>query len=140
MKLNTYLLFNGNCEEAIKSYEKCFGGKIIAMLTYGGTPAEKHVPAELRTKIMHARLDVGDQMLLASDCPPDQFFPPKGFSVSIGVDKPEEAERLFHALEDGGNVTMPIGPTFWSARFGMLTDRFGIPWMINCTQTAGKSA
>ena len=140
MKLNAYLLFNGNCEEAVKFYEKCLGGKIIAMLTYAGTPAEQHVPPEMRNKILHARLDVGDQMLLASDCPPNQFYPPKGFSVSLIVDKPEDAERLFHALEEGGKVEMPIAQTFWAARFGMLTDRFGIPWMVNCTQTAERAA
>jgi PhnB protein len=140
MKLNAYLLFNGNCEEAFKFYEKCFGGKIVAMLTHAGTPAAQHVPPEWRNKILHARLDVGDQMLLASDCPPESYHMPKGFSVSLMIDDPAEADRLFHALEEGGKVEMPIQKTFWAARFGMLVDRFGTPWMINCTQAAERAA
>jgi PhnB protein len=140
MKLNAYLLFDGNCEEALKFYEKCLGGKIEAMLPYAGTPAEQHVPPELRNKVLHALLKVGDQMLMASDCPPDRYHLPAGFSVSISIDDPAEAERLFHALGESGNVVMPIQKTFWAARFGMLVDRFGVPWMINCTQAAERAA
>jgi len=140
MKLNAYLLFNGNCEEAFKFYEKCLGGKIEAMLPHAGTPAEQQAPPEWRSKILHACLKVGDQMLMASDCPPDSYHTPEGFSVSLMIEDPAEAERLFHALEEGGNVTMPIQKTFWSARFGMLVDRFGIPWMVNCTQAAEQAA
>ncbi len=140
MKLNAYLLFNGNCEEAIRFYEKCFGGKIIAMLPHAGTPAEQHMPPGWGNKILHARLDIGDQMLLASDCPPDRYHAPTGFSVSIIVEEPAEADRLFHALESGGKVEMPIQETFWAPRFGMLVDRFGIPWMINCRPAAASAA
>jgi PhnB protein len=140
MKLNAYLLFNGNCEEAIKFYEKCLGGKIVAMLPHKGTPAEKHAPPGWENKILHARLDVGDQMLLASDCPPDAFKVPQGFSVCLGVTDPKDAEQYFHALEDGAKVTMPIQKTFWSPMFGMLTDRYGIPWIINTAQAAQQSA
>ena len=140
MKLNAYLLFNGNCEEAFKFYEKCFGGKIVVMMPHAGTPAEKQAPPEWRNKILHARLDVGDQMLLASDCPPDRYNQPKGFSVSLSINDPTEAERLFHALEEGGKVEMPMQQTFWAIRFGMLTDRFGIPWMINCAQAVEQAA
>jgi PhnB protein len=140
MPLNAYLLFNGNCEEAFKFYEKCFGGEIVAMMPHTGTPAEKQCPPEWRNKILHARLDIGDQMLLASDCPPDMFHTPQGFSVSLQITDPSEAERLFHALQEGGKVSMPIQKTFWAVRFGMLTDRFGIPWMINCTQAAERAA
>jgi len=140
MKLNAYLLFNGNCEEAIKFYEKCLGGKIVAMMPHKGTPAEKHGPPEWGDKILHARLDVGDQMLMASDCPPDRYQAPTGFSVAINLEDVKEAERVFHALEEGGKVEMPIQETFWAVRFGMLTDRFGTPWMINCTQAAVRAA
>lgn len=140
MQLNAYLLFKGNCEEAFKFYEKCLGGTIKAMIPHAGTPAEQHVSAEWRNKIMHARLVVGDAVLMGSDAPLDRSEEPKGFSVSVTIDDPSEAERLFHALEEGGIVKMPIQQTFWSPRFGMLVDRFGIPWMINCAQAAERAA
>ena len=135
MQLNSYLFFNGQCEAAFKFYEKCLGGKIDAMLTHAGTPAEAQVPANWRDKIMHARLVVGDEVLMGSDAPPEHFQQPQGFSVALGVDDPAEAERIFNALADKGTVRMPIQQTFWAVRFGMLVDRFGIPWMINCEKS-----
>ena len=132
MQINTYLMFDGRCEEAFRFYEKCFGGKIVAMMTHKGSPAEQHTPAEWRDKILHARLDIGDQVLMASDAPPGHQEKPAGFSVSVQVKSPAEADRIFNAIADKGQVRMPIGETFWSPRFGMLVDRFGIPWMINC--------
>lgn len=90
--------------------------------------------AEWRNKILHARLTVGDQVLMGSDAPPDRYEPSKGFSVTLGVNDPAEAERLFKALAEKGTVQMPLEQTFWALRFGMLVDRFGIPWMINCEQ------
>jgi PhnB protein len=140
MQLNAYLLFKGNCEEAFKFYEKCLGGKIEAMIPHAGTPAEQHVSPEWRNKIMHARLVVGNAVLMGSDAPLDKFEEPKGFSVSLNTNDPSEAERLFHSLEQGGTVKMPIQQTFWSPRFGMLVDRFGIPWMVNCTEAAQHAA
>jgi len=140
MQLNAYLLFKGNCEEAFNFYEKCLGGKIEAMIPHAGTPAEQHVSPEWRNKIMHARLVVGNAVLMGSDAPLDKFEEPKGFSVSLNTNDPAEAERLFHALEQGGTVKMPIQQTFWSPRFGMLVDRFGIPWMVNCTEAAQHAA
>jgi len=136
MKLDTYLFFDGNCEQAIKFYERCLGGRIEAIMRYEGSPAEQEVPAEWRNRVMHACLMVGDRMLMASDCPPGRFDRPQGFSVSLAVAEPAEAERAFNALADGGKITMPMGTTFWSARFGMLVDKFGIPWMVNCQQAA----
>ena len=136
MQLNPYLLFNGQCETAFKFYEKCLGGKIEAMILHEGTPAADQVPAEWRKKILHARLVVGDQVLMGSDAPPDRFQKPQGFSVSLGVKDPAEAERIFLALAENGKVRMPIQKTFWAARFGMLVDRFGIPWMVNCEKAA----
>jgi PhnB protein len=132
MQLNSYLFFNGQCEEAFKFYEQCLGGKIEAMLPHEGSPAADHVPAEWRSKILHARMVVGDQVLMASDAPPGHFQAPHGFSVNIGVSDANQAERIFHALAEKGKVTMPIAETFWALRFGMLVDRFGIPWMVNC--------
>jgi PhnB protein len=132
MQLNPYLLFNGQCEAAFKFYERIFGGKIEAMIPHEGTPAAEHVPPEWRKKILHARLSVGDEVLMGSDAPPDRYEAMKGFSVTLGIDDPAEAERIFHALAENGTVRMPIEKTFWALRFSMLVDQFGTPWMINC--------
>jgi PhnB protein len=137
MQLNPYLSFNGQCEAAFKFYEQCLGGKIEAMMPYAGSPMEADVPPEWRNKIMHVNLKVGDQELMASDSPPEYYEETKGFSVLLSIDDPAEAERVFHALAENGTVRMPIQETFWAARFGMLVDQFGTPWMINCDQAAG---
>jgi PhnB protein len=132
MKLNPYLTFNGNCEEAFKAYAKVLGGEILAMMTHADTPAEAHVPAEWRDKILHARMVFGDNLLMASDAPPGRQETMQGFSVTLNIEQPAEAERVFNALAEGGTVRMPLEETFWAVKFGMLTDRFGAPWMINC--------
>ena len=136
MYMNPYLTFSGNCEAAFKFYDRVLGGKIVAMMPHEGTPAAEHVPANWRSKIMHARLVVRDHILMGSDAPPERFEGMKGFSVTLGIDEPAEAERVFHALSESGTVRMPIQQTFWAARFGMLVDQFGTPWMINCEQAA----
>jgi PhnB protein len=133
MKLNPYLFFNGNCEEAFKFYAELLRGKIEMMMPHRGSPAEGHVGPEWQDKIMHARLSFGDQTLMASDAPPGRGADAmKGFSVSVNVDSPAEAERIFRGLAEGGTVQMALEETFWAERFGMLVDRFGTPWMINC--------
>jgi PhnB protein len=134
--VNPYLLFNGRCREAFTFYADCLGGKIDAMLPHAGTPAESHVPPEWREKIMHARLTLGEDVIMGSDAPPGHFEPPRGFSVTIQLTDPAEADRIFGRLSEGATVTMPIQQTFWATRFGMLVDRFGTPWMVNC-QPAG---
>ncbi len=136
MKIHPYLLFGGQCEEAFNFYAKALGAKIVTMMTYGDSPMPEMVPADFRGKIIHATLAIGDQMIMASDAPPDRFKPPQGFSVSIEVSDPAEAERLFGALSEGASVGMPMQQTFWSPRFGMLVDQFGIPWMVNCNQAS----
>jgi PhnB protein len=130
--MSPYLHFDGNCEAAFKFYEKCLGARIESMFPHEGTPAAEHVPAEWRHKIMHASLAVGGQRLMGSDVPPEHYQKPHGFSVSLGIKKVVDAERIFHALEVNGQVQMPLQQTFWAVRFGMLIDQFGIPWMINC--------
>lgn len=136
MQLNPYLLFDGNCKAAFTFYEKVFGGKIEMMMTHADAPAEHQVSAEWRDKILHARLSFSGGVLMASDAPAGRFEKPQGFSLSIAIDDPAEAERLFNALVEKGKVTMPFGQTFWAYRFGMLVDQFGIPWMINCEKAA----
>ena len=132
MQVNPYLLFKGDCETAFKFYERTIGGKITAMMTHAGTPMAQHMPPEWHHKILHASMNVGDTTLMGSDAPPDRYEQPKGASVCLGLNDTTEAERIFHALAEGGSVGMPIQQTFWAARFGMLVDKFGIPWMVNC--------
>lgn len=135
VRIDAYLNFNGNCKEAFEFYAATFRGTIDVMMPHAGTPAEAHVPAEWREKIMHVHLTVGDQVLMGSDVPPAMgAAKPNGFAVSVQVEEPVEADRIFKAFAEGGTVLMPLQPTFWSAKFGMCTDRFGTPWMINCTQ------
>jgi PhnB protein len=140
MQMNPYLLFNGQCEAAFRFYEACLGGKIEGLMTHGDSPMAQQVPAEWRSKIMHARMTVDGMTLMGSDVPPDHYERPQGFSVSLSVKEPGEAERVFQELSENGKVQMPIQKTFWSIRFGMLVDQFGIPWMVNCEQAAQQSA
>jgi PhnB protein len=136
MQINPYLLFNGQCGAAFKLYEKVLGGRIVSMQTHGDSPMADKVPADWRDKVLHALLTVGDAVLMGSDAPPPHYEKPQGFSVSIQLTDPAEADRIFHALAENGTVKMPIGETFWAARFGMLVDQFGIPWIVNCEKAA----
>lgn len=136
MNVNAYLFFDGRCREAFEFYEQCLGGRIEAMMPYTGTPAEAHVPPGWGEKIMHARLTLGDSLLMGSDAQPGRHDQPKGFAVTLQSGDPAEAERVFAALAEGGTVGMPLEETFWAARFGMVVDRFGTPWMVNCELAA----
>jgi len=136
MQVVPYLGFNGQCKAAFEFYQQCLGGQIIAMFTYGETPAAGHSSAEMQDRIMHARLVAGDAVLMGGDSPTEELEEPNGICVALQIEDPAEAERIFHALAEGGTVQMPIDETFWSVRFGMLRDRFGIPWMINCEKAA----
>lgn len=140
MQANAYLMFNGNCEEAFKFYEKCFGGKILAIMTYGSSPMASKTPPDFVNRIMHARLDVGGTIVMGSDAPPGRTETPQGFSMAIGMKDVAEAERVYAELSEGGKVEMPLQQTFWAVRFGMLTDRFGIPWMVNCEAAANAAS
>jgi PhnB protein len=132
MKLNPYLHFNGNCREAMEFYAKVLGGKVLAMMTFADMPSDRPASQETRDLIVHARLAIGDELLMASDAPADRFEKPQGFSVTLTIKEPTEAERVYNALAEGGTVMMPVGETFWAQKFAMLKDRFGTPWMINC--------
>ena len=136
MEMNPYLTFAGTCEAAFRFYEQTLGGKIVMMQTHAETPMAEHVPAEWGSKVMHAHLQLGDRSLMGSDAPPDRYQPPAGFSLALQVAEVAEAERIFGALAEGGQVQMPLQQTFWAERFGMLVDRFGIPWMVNCGEGA----
>jgi PhnB protein len=123
----------------IKFYEECLGGKIEAMMTHGQSPTAQQVSPEWRNKIIHARMTVGGTVLMGCDAPSDRYQEPQGFALSVGVKDAAEAERAFQELEQSGKVQMPLRKTFWAVRFGMVVDRFGIPWMVNCEQ-AGTGA
>ncbi len=132
MQINPYLFFKGDCEAAIQFYGECLGARIEFKLTYGESPMAKQTPPDQQNKILHARISVGGQILMVCDAPPERYDAPAGFFVSLGFADPAEAERVYGALAENGTVFMPIQETFWAQRFGMVADRFGIPWMINC--------
>ena len=131
MQLNPYLTFNGQCEQALKFYEKVLGAKIQGMMTWGEMPGTDQLPPESHKLIMHATLTIGDQELMGADSPPGRYQKPQGINVSIHLKDSAEGERIFNDLAENGNVIMPFQKTFWSHGFGMCIDQFGIPWMVN---------
>ena len=133
MQINPYVMYNGNCEAAFNFYTQLLGTKILGLMKYGGSPAEGHVPAEMADKVLHVAMHIGENLLMASDAPTGQFQKPQGFSVNLTVDSAAEADRVYNALADGGKVQMAINRTFWAERFGMVEDKFGMPWMVNYT-------
>jgi PhnB protein len=132
MQVHPYLNFNGNCKEAFQFYEKALGGKIEMIQTHEDSPMKDHVPPNWNEKILHARMRIGDTILMASDSPPDAYRKPQGLYVSLNIEEPEDADRIYNSLVKGGSAQMPIQETFWAKRFAMLSDRYGTPWMINC--------
>lgn len=131
MKLITYLSFAGNCEEAINFYKEALGAEILQVSKMGDSPMEVH--ENLKDKIMHARMQVGENELYLSDTfDPATLKQGNNVSLSIQADDIPQLEKLFDRLSAGGNVTMPLADAFWGARFGMFVDKFGIHWMFNC--------
>jgi PhnB protein len=133
MRLNTHLSFAGDCQAAFECYEKCLGGRITLMMKYGDLPAP---PEARQDKIIHATISIGDQVLTGGDVASADYRQPQGFSVLLSAEGIAEAERIFAALAEAGDVRVPLGETFWAARFGMLADRFGTPWIIQCAKPA----
>ena len=145
IQFTPYLNFDGTCAEAFAFYAKLFGGTIVYQGTFGEMPPQPGMPPlpdAARSRVMHVHLQVGEQSLMASDTMPAMsgqdpetcgggYRKPQGLWVSIQVDSAAEGQRVFDALAEGGAVTMPYAKTFWSEGFGMVTDRFGTPWMVN---------
>lgn len=141
MQFTPYLNFNGNCAEAFAFYVDLFKGTIVHQSSFGEMPPNPQgppIPPEGRDHVMHVHLQVGEQALMGSDALPGAadacaggYARPQGLWVSIGADSVAEGRRIFDALAAGGQVAMPFGRTFWSPGFGMVTDRFGTPWMVN---------
>lgn len=133
MQVQPYLFFEGRCEEAIELYRSALGAEVTMLMRFRESPEPPQpgmVPPGYEDKVMHANLRIGDTTVMASDgrCTGKPGF--EGFSLSISVPNEAEADRVFAALGDGGQVQMPLAKTFWSPRFGMLADRFGVSWMI----------
>ncbi len=129
-QLNVYLAFPGTCEAALNFYKTCFGGEITSMQRFGDSPVESS--EEHKQKIMHAEFKADGMYFMASDGMPGQPVPSgEMVTLSINLTDGAEQERIFNSLAEGGKVTMPLGETFWGAVFGMVTDKFGIPWMLN---------
>ena len=128
MKLNTYVNFAGNRAEAFRFYEHHLGGKIEMMMTHAQAPDQTHVKPEWKDAVLHARISIGDTELMGADIPNAQ--PMRSAYLSLEVRSDADAERIFSALSEGGEVFMPIQETFFATRFAQLRDRFGINWMI----------
>ena len=128
MKMYTYVNFSGKCAEAFRFYEKHLGGKIGMMMTHGQAPDQSKVSPEMKNAVLHARISVGGTELMGADIPSAE--PMRSAYLSLGVDSDAEAERIFAALSDGGQVFMPMAETFFATRFGQLRDRYGINWMV----------
>ena len=134
--IQPYLFFNGSCEQALEFYRKALGAEVIMMMRFKDSPEPCDpgmVPPGSENKIMHASFRVGSTTLMASDGCATGTPGFEGFSLSISVATEADADRVFAALADGGHVRMPLAKTFWSARFGMVADRFGLGWMITVT-------
>jgi PhnB protein len=132
MRVDAHLSFNGQCREAFEYYERHIGGKVTMMMTWGDSPMAAQAPSDQRDKVMHASLSLGESTLIGADAPPGHYKQPQGFAATLNIDQPAQADRIFGALAEQGVVQMPIQETFWALRFGMLIDRFGTPWMVNC--------
>lgn len=133
MKIESYLFFNGRSAEALAFYEKAVDAKKLALLTFDDSPEpqpEDVVPKSWRDKVMHMAFSVGESVVMASDGMGPEACAFNGFALSLNVKTEAEADRYFGALSDGGEVQMPLGKTFWSPRFGMLKDKFGVAWMV----------
>jgi PhnB protein len=132
MNINPYLAFDGTCREAFTFYADLLGGEIQAFITIKDMPMEGVSDEEWGDRILHASMVADGNVIMGGDTPPGVSVTPTGNAVYIGADSPAEVERIYNALADGGRIDMPISPTPWSAMFGMVTDRFGTPWIIDC--------
>lgn len=130
MKLNTYLNYGGNCEQAFRFYEQHLGAKILMKMTWGEQPDPKNIPPGFEKALMYARLSIGETSLMGSDVPPDRFQPMRSVYLCLSVASIEEAERIYALLSDGGEIFMPMAETFFAHRFAMLRDKFGTSWMV----------
>lgn len=133
MNIAPQLAFSGQCRQAFEFYARWLGGEIVIMNTFGGNEDRALPPgstAGAADQIRFAEIRIGASVLRGNDVPKDQFTPMQGFTISLHVEKADDARRIFDALSDGGKVTTPLSRVDWAAQFGMVTDRFGVPWLI----------
>ncbi|HJU67556.1 MAG TPA: VOC family protein [Gemmatimonadaceae bacterium] len=130
MKLYTYLNYGGNCREAFEFYVEHLGGRITEVTTHGEMGESGNIPPDWKDAVLHARMELGETMLLGADIPPDRFQPMRSAYLTLIVDSNEEAERIYALLKEGGQIFMPMEETFFAHRFAMLRDRFGTSWML----------
>jgi PhnB protein len=134
MRIHPQLSFDGQCKPAFLLYQQVFGGTITSMQSYGESPIASTIHPRWYHRIMHATLQTEEFELAGADVLPDDYRKPEAAAVILAFKKTAEAERIFNALADGGEITLPFQHTFWSAGFGMLVDRFGIPWEISSAE------
>jgi PhnB protein len=132
MTLSSHLGFDGNCAEAMTFYAETFGGTVMFKMTWKESPMADQVQADFQDKIMHMSIKVGITTLMGADSPPGRHQKAQGIMESIAVEDLDDAKRIFDTLAEGGSVQMPFAETFWAKGFGMATDKYGIPWMVNC--------
>jgi PhnB protein len=133
--MTPYLSFKGDCEAAFRFYERCLDGRVGTIFRYGGSPMADGAPAGWEDKVMHGSVTVAGRTLMGADIAPERYEEPKGISLSLQIANAADAERIFTELARDGRIVVPLEKTFWAERFGMVVDRFGIPWLINCETT-----
>jgi PhnB protein len=131
MRMNASLAFDGRCKEAFLAYHRILGGAIQTMMTYGESPMASQFEPKWHSRILHATLSLGDAELMGADVLSHDYRKPQGFSVMLTVDGVERGRQIFESLAEGGEIRLPFAPTFWSPGFGVLVDRFDVPWEIN---------
>ncbi len=132
MQINPYMMFTGQCREAFDFYAKALGVPVAFAMTYGESPMAAESDPSQKDWVMHAQIEGEGVLLMGGDGPQTDAPAGAGTVINISVDSPEEAERVFAAIQEGGKNTMPLQETFWAHRWGMLVDRYGKPWMVNC--------
>lgn len=136
MRITPYIQFrDGRCREALAFYAQVLGGRVVASTPFSDAPGGAPVSADWTDKVMHAQFEAEGITLFACDAPPQFQHVPQGIALALTVETAEAADRIFAALCDGAEVTMPIAETFWALRFGMLDDRFGVSWMVSCDRS-----
>jgi PhnB protein len=136
MQVSVHLTFDNQCRAAFERYCELFGGEIVNITRFSETPDGENVPDDWQDAVIHGSMKIGDSVIAGADIPPERFQKSQGFFMFVDIPEPKEAERIFAALAEGGDVQMPMQETFWAKRFGVVNDRFGTPWEVNCSQNS----
>ncbi len=135
MDISCHLSFDGNCQTAFRTYQDILGGELATLLTFGQSPLSKQVPEDWQRRILHVTLAIDGQELLGSDAFPNTFAKPQGFSVTLNISDIDRARTIFDRFSEDGVVQMAFQSTFWTKGFGVVTDKFGVTWEVNCKQS-----